>query len=374
MISRRGGGTGFRRIGCRRAALSASRAAQRAGGRRGGGERPWRTARTGDSRRAERRRGPADRLSAAGRRRVASAPRRARRGRRCRRGTIRLVVPAPVAVLFDPSSGRSSGARIEGMGTRIALVPLVASISLLVLAPAAAFADGQVTLSPAAGAPGTSVVLRGSGFPASRSVVVGMSPGTARSVTSSRNGSFQARMTVPRGRSGRLVVASRARAHARGQHVLRPCGRCERRDRVRVEPRWSRPRDAREPCSGRKPAVDRGRLRRGRATHTARLRRRAPGDDAARRTLLGGLDGARRAAAALGERGADRRRQQASLELHDRRARGVAAAPGRRGCPPCRDSRARPRRRPQSRRPRLDRRLRIRRPRRSVGRPRRARR
>jgi hypothetical protein len=94
------------------------------------------------------------------------------------------------------------------MATRV-LSPLLASILLLALAPAAAIADGQVTLSPAAGAPGTSVVLRGSGFPASRHVAVGLSAAASRSVTSSRAGAFRARLTIPRGRSGRLAVVSR---------------------------------------------------------------------------------------------------------------------------------------------------------------------
>ena len=52
--------------------------------RHGGAGRPWRTAPAGGSRRVARSRPPSGRSSAAARRRVASAPRPARRGRRCR--------------------------------------------------------------------------------------------------------------------------------------------------------------------------------------------------------------------------------------------------------------------------------------------------
>jgi hypothetical protein len=79
-------------------------------------------------------------------------------------------------------------------------------------APATAIADGQVTLSPAAGGAGTSVVVQGAGFPASRHVAVGLGARTAATVVSSRSGAFRVRLTISHGRSGpRAVVSHRGR-------------------------------------------------------------------------------------------------------------------------------------------------------------------
>src|SRR6185312_451823 len=99
------------------------------------------------------------------------------------------------------------------MARRI-LPTLLSTIVVTALAPSAALADGQVTLNPAAGAPGTSVVLRGSGFGAFQQVTVRMRSAATRSVTSSRTGAFLTRLTIPRGVSGSLTVVSR-RGHMR---------------------------------------------------------------------------------------------------------------------------------------------------------------
>jgi concanavalin A-like lectin/glucanase superfamily protein len=94
------------------------------------------------------------------------------------------------------------------MARRI-LPALLSTVVVLALAPAAALAEGQVTLDPAAGAPGTSVVLRGSGFGAARPVTVGVSGAATRSVTSSRAGAFLAHLTIPGRLRGSIAVVSR---------------------------------------------------------------------------------------------------------------------------------------------------------------------
>ena len=89
------------------------------------------------------------------------------------------------------------------------IVPgLVAGVAVLLLAPAAGLAAGQVDLSPAAGAPGSTAVLRASGFPASKRVKVRATGLRPRSVKTSRRGGFTLRLTMPR-RSGWVTITSR---------------------------------------------------------------------------------------------------------------------------------------------------------------------
>src|SRR4051794_22997824 len=99
------------------------------------------------------------------------------------------------------------------MCLRTALPPVLAGCALLVLAPAAARAAGpagQVTLRPAAGAGGSSVVLEGAGFPASAPVLVGVAGRHARTVRSTAGGTFSARLTVPSRRRGVVAIVARA--------------------------------------------------------------------------------------------------------------------------------------------------------------------
>ena len=63
---------------------------------------------------------------------------------------------------------------------------LVAGVAVLLLAPATGLAAGQVDLSPAAGAPGSTAVLRASGFPASKRIKVSAPGLRPRSVKTSR--------------------------------------------------------------------------------------------------------------------------------------------------------------------------------------------
>ena len=89
------------------------------------------------------------------------------------------------------------------------IVPgLVAGVAVLLLAPATGLAAGQVDLSPAAGAPGSTAVLRASGFPASKRVKVRATGLRPRSVKTSRRGGFTLRLTMPR-RSGWVTITSR---------------------------------------------------------------------------------------------------------------------------------------------------------------------
>jgi concanavalin A-like lectin/glucanase superfamily protein len=85
-----------------------------------------------------------------------------------------------------------------------------AGAAIAAAAPAAASAaPAQVALRPADGPPGTPVVLAGTGFPASRTVVVGTRGGAAHAVRTSRGGSFTARLIVPAGRRGTVAIVSR---------------------------------------------------------------------------------------------------------------------------------------------------------------------
>ena len=91
--------------------------------------------------------------------------------------------------------------------TRGAQRLLILSVALLLFAPATSLAAGQVALQPAAGGAGSSVVLNGSGFPASKRVVIGVTGTRSRALKTSRQGRFQMRLIIPR-RKGWLTVVS----------------------------------------------------------------------------------------------------------------------------------------------------------------------
>lgn len=96
------------------------------------------------------------------------------------------------------------------MRLRSLVASLTATGAAIAAAPAAASAaPAQVALCPADGPPGTPVVLVGTGFPASRTVLVGTRGGTAHAVRTTRAGSFTARLTVPAGRRGTVAILSR---------------------------------------------------------------------------------------------------------------------------------------------------------------------
>jgi concanavalin A-like lectin/glucanase superfamily protein len=121
---------------------------------------------------------------------------------------------------------------------------LAAATALLTAAPGAALAaPAQVSLRPAAGPAGTPVVLQGTGFPASRSVLVGARGGAVHALRASRAGSFTARLTIPAGRAGTVeIVSSRGRASVVNRFLAAsraPAAGIEvasRRGRVRASP------------------------------------------------------------------------------------------------------------------------------------------
>jgi Concanavalin A-like lectin/glucanases superfamily len=100
-------------------------------------------------------------------------------------------------------------ARIQVVGLRAALSIVLAGCVAPAFAPALALA-GQVALRPAAGAPGTPVVLEAVSFPASAPVRVGVAGRTARTVRSSATGAFTARLTVPADRHGTVAIVARS--------------------------------------------------------------------------------------------------------------------------------------------------------------------
>ena len=64
--------------------------------------------------------------------------------------------------------------------------------------------------SPAAGAPGSTVVVHGTGFPGSKRVTVKLAGRSAVRVKASSGGSFTARVRAPKGRRGWISVSSRS--------------------------------------------------------------------------------------------------------------------------------------------------------------------
>jgi len=87
---------------------------------------------------------------------------------------------------------------------------LVAVCALLVLAPTAVAAgSAQVALRPAAGPAGTTVVLEGTGFAASRPVLVGEQGRRAHAVRASATGAFTAHLTLRTGRRGAVDITTR---------------------------------------------------------------------------------------------------------------------------------------------------------------------
>ena len=86
---------------------------------------------------------------------------------------------------------------------------LAASVALLLLAPAAALASGQVVLRPAAGTAGSTALLQGTGFPRSSAVAITATGGVRTAVRASAGGAFNANLTLPAGRTGRLRIVSR---------------------------------------------------------------------------------------------------------------------------------------------------------------------
>src|SRR3954447_3109064 len=100
--------------------------------------------------------------------------------------------------------------RFRIMRPRDAARALLAAMFVLAAVPAGATAAGQVSASPASGAPGTTVALRGAGFPASRVVRMTMGGRHVPSLRASADGAFAAEVTVPRGARGTVALVSRS--------------------------------------------------------------------------------------------------------------------------------------------------------------------
>jgi hypothetical protein len=88
---------------------------------------------------------------------------------------------------------------------------VVTAAALLALAPATSLA-GQVSLTPAAGPAGTTVLLEGSGFAPGRHVVVQTAGRRPRTVTASHAGTFRLRLGIPHGRAGWRTIVARSAA------------------------------------------------------------------------------------------------------------------------------------------------------------------
>jgi hypothetical protein len=96
------------------------------------------------------------------------------------------------------------------MGMRPAAPKLVLAGALSSLAIPGSALAGQASLSPATGAPGSSVVVHGTGFPGSKRVTVKLTGRSAVRVRASSGGSFTARVKAPSGRRGWITVTSRS--------------------------------------------------------------------------------------------------------------------------------------------------------------------
>lgn len=93
---------------------------------------------------------------------------------------------------------------------RHAVPKLVLASALAGLAIPGSALAGQASLSPASGAPGSTVVVRGTGFPGSKRVTVKLTGRSAVRVKASSGGSFTARVKAPSGRRGWITVTSRS--------------------------------------------------------------------------------------------------------------------------------------------------------------------
>jgi hypothetical protein len=96
------------------------------------------------------------------------------------------------------------------MGMRHAVPQLVLAGALSSLAIPGSALAGQASLSPATGAPGSSVVVHGTGFPGSKRVTVKLTGRSVVRVKASSGGSFTARVKAPSGRRGWITVTSRS--------------------------------------------------------------------------------------------------------------------------------------------------------------------
>jgi concanavalin A-like lectin/glucanase superfamily protein len=114
--------------------------------------------------------------------------------------------------MMSSRTRKQSGRAHVSLYVRARTVPLSVLTGLvgLMLAPAAGIAGSQVRMGPAAGAPGTFVVLDGTGFPASRPVRVGLAGHRSRPVRASSAGTYHARVTVPARRRGWVTIVSRS--------------------------------------------------------------------------------------------------------------------------------------------------------------------
>src|SRR3954447_10660232 len=88
---------------------------------------------------------------------------------------------------------------------QLALAGALCSLAI----PGSALA-GQASLSPATGAPGSTVVVHGTGFPHHKRVTVKLSGRSAVRVKASSAGSFTARVKAPGRRRGWITVTSRS--------------------------------------------------------------------------------------------------------------------------------------------------------------------
>ena len=89
----------------------------------------------------------------------------------------------------------------------VVLAPLLSALALLVL-PGAAFGDGRVALTPAAGVAGSRITLDGAGFPAATRVRIAVSGRRATIAHSNRARRFSKTLTLPRGRRGWVKIVS----------------------------------------------------------------------------------------------------------------------------------------------------------------------
>jgi acid phosphatase type 7 len=113
-----------------------------------------------------------------------------------------------------PALGAEHLRERRGQGSRCGLAPGLALALLLVSAalPQAATAQTSVTLTPAAGAPGATVSVKGIGFGVRDRVSVRLGRKTLARAATNRSGSFKRSFRVPRGGSRSLRIVSSSRS------------------------------------------------------------------------------------------------------------------------------------------------------------------